>query len=207
MLLSTRRRCEGARKTRRHFWRRFSSPARSSSSSSRLWSGRSCHRSQLSRQVGKLPLHLDVFCDTPAQAEGKPVRAHGTSLSEHSCSLSCAHAPTLPTPGSPQLKHYSDRLWQFGRDVKQRLAECLRPEVRRRRWEAAQRRQRAELKVLKMICRGHPPEQVRATLNPLPDPPSLSPQLFSLVTANLRSQICVRSSRGGAPPTALGRCS
>ena len=58
------------------------------------------------------------------------------------------------------LAEYGRRLWEFGQTLDVRMAECLRPEVRQQRWRATVRRQQAEDKVLRMICRDHPPEKV-----------------------------------------------
>ena len=78
------------------------------------------------------------------------------------CAFFCVKTDdfVLPEDADPVLAHYVERLRAFGGDVEQRLEECLRPEVRQRRWRGVLRRQWAEQQVIKMLCDKTPPEKV-----------------------------------------------
>ena len=78
------------------------------------------------------------------------------------CALFCVKTDdfVLPEDADPVLAHYVGRLRELGRDLETRLEECLRPEVRQKRWRGVLRRQWAEQRVLKILCKDTPPDKV-----------------------------------------------
>ena len=88
--------------------------------------------------------------------------SHGFLRTMYAIFFSCARADdvVLPEDADPVLAHYVGRLRELGRDLETRLEECLRPEVRQKRWRGVLRRQWAEQRMLKILCEDTPPDKV-----------------------------------------------